>query len=65
MNIVLAVALLTGLFMVRYPRLANSDEPATIGYVQKDSPADQAGLKQGDVIMQIDDQLNPKWKTFC
>jgi regulator of sigma E protease len=62
MNILLAVVLLTGLFMVRYPRLANSDEPATIGYVQKDSPAAQAGLKQGDVIVQIDDQLNPKWE---
>ena len=33
MNIVLAVGLLTGLFMVRYPKLANADDPATIGYV--------------------------------
>src|SRR5262245_8477075 len=39
MNIVLAVALLTGLFMVRYPRVANFNQPATIGYIQKDSPA--------------------------
>jgi len=62
MNIILAVALLTGLFMVRYPKLANADWPATIGYVQKGSPADQAGLRDGDVIIQIDDFANPKWE---
>src|SRR5947209_14749127 len=31
MNIVLAVGLLTGLFMARFPRVANFDAPATIG----------------------------------
>jgi len=62
MNIVLAVALLAGLFMVRYPKLANADAPATIGYVQKGSPADQAGLRDGDVIVEIDDVANPKWE---
>lgn len=62
MNIILAVALLTGLFMVRYPKLASADEPATIGYVEKDSPAAQAGLREGDVIVQIDDVRNPRWE---
>jgi len=62
MNIVLAVALLTGLFMVRYPRLANSDSPATIGYVQRGSAADEAGLQDGDEIVQIDDVRNPRWE---
>ncbi|CAN5712456.1 RIP metalloprotease RseP [soil metagenome] len=28
----------------------------TIGYVRKDTPADRAGLKPGDVILSIDDQ---------
>src|ERR671921_1831181 len=55
MNILLAAALLTGLFMYRYPRLANADAPATIGYIQKDSPAAQSGLREGDVIVQIED----------
>lgn len=62
MNIILAVALLTGLFMFRYPKLANADAPATIGYIQKDSPAAQAGLREGDVIVQIEDIRNPKWE---
>jgi regulator of sigma E protease len=34
MNIILAVGLLTALFMIRYPRLANAEDPATIGYVR-------------------------------
>lgn len=62
MNIVLAVALLAGLFMHRYPKLANADAPATIGYIQKGSPADQSGLREGDVIVQIEGVRNPRWE---
>ncbi|HYO83999.1 MAG TPA: RIP metalloprotease RseP [Bryobacteraceae bacterium] len=62
MNIILAVALLTGLFMVEYPRLANYDQPATIGYVQRDSPAWQAGLREGDRIVQVGDMADPRWE---
>jgi regulator of sigma E protease len=62
MNIILAVALLTGLFMFRYPKLASADQPATIGYIQKDSPAAKAGLAEGDVIVQINDIKDPKWE---
>ncbi|HUS07021.1 MAG TPA: RIP metalloprotease RseP [Bryobacteraceae bacterium] len=62
MNILLAVGLLTGLFMVRYPRVANYNAPATIGYIQKGSPADNAGLREGDRIVQIDNHTNPIWE---
>lgn len=62
MNILLAVGLLAGLFMFRYPKLANADAPATIGFIQKDSPADRAGLREGDVIVQIGDHVNPHWE---
>lgn len=62
MNIILAVGLLAGLFMVRFPRVANYDAPATIGYVQKDSPAAKAGLQEGDRIVQIDGKENPLWE---
>jgi regulator of sigma E protease len=62
MNIILAVALLTGLFMVRYPKLANADGPAVIGYVAADSPAAKAGLKAGDTIVQIENINDPKWE---
>lgn len=64
MNIILAVALLTGLFMFRYPRLANSDAPAAIGFIQAGSPAANAGLQEGDVIVQIDDITDPTWEDI-
>jgi regulator of sigma E protease len=65
MNILLAVALLTGLFMVRFPRVANFDSPATIGFIEKGSPADNAGLREGDRIAQIDSTVNPVWEDVA
>ncbi len=62
MNIVLAVALLAGLYMVRYPKLASAQGPAAIGYVKPDSPAAKANLKEGDIIVQIDNKANPTWE---
>jgi regulator of sigma E protease len=62
MNILLAVGLLGGLFMFRYPKLKNAEAPATIGFVQKGSAAEEAGLHDGDVIVQIDDIVNPRWE---
>jgi regulator of sigma E protease len=62
MNILLAVAVLTGLFMVRFPRPANANMPATIGYLRADSPAAKAGLQEGDRIARIDDIEDPVWE---
>jgi regulator of sigma E protease len=62
MNIVLAVGLLTGLFMVHYPRTMATDGPAVIGHVLPDTAASQAGLRDGDVIAAIDDVVNPTWE---
>ena len=64
MNILLAVGLLTGLYMVRYPRLANSDDPAKIGFVAPGSPASEAGLKEGDTIVQIESVRDPRWQDI-
>ncbi|MEN6532413.1 MAG: RIP metalloprotease RseP [Bryobacteraceae bacterium] len=62
MNIVLAVALLTGLFMVKYPRPMESDLSATVGHVLPDSAAAKAGVKSGDKIVQIGSVANPTWQ---
>src|SRR5258706_9928100 len=43
MNIVLSVALLTGLFMAQYQTVAEADQRAPIAHVSKDSPAAKAG----------------------
>ena len=64
MNILLAVGLLTGLFMVRYPKLTNSDDAATIGYIAPGSPAEKAGLREGDTIVQVEDVRDPKWQDI-
>lgn len=62
MNIFLALALLTGVYMVNFSRPVWANKPALIGYVIKDSPAQKAGVQPGDVIVRIDDSPpNPTW----
>jgi regulator of sigma E protease len=60
MNLVLAVAVITGLFMVRFPKIPSTPSPA-IGYVVPDSAAAKAGIREGDRIVQIGDTVNPTW----
>ncbi len=62
MNILLAVLLLTIVFMVRYERPEFFDQPAVIGWVMDNSPAAQAGIEQGDRIVRIDGVDNPTWE---
>jgi regulator of sigma E protease len=62
MNILLAIVLLTTVYMVHYEYPAAYDEPTVIGWVLKDSPAAKAGFQIGDLITRIDDVQNPTWK---
>ena len=62
MNILLAVALLTGVFMVHYEHPVFLDQPAVIGWVMENSPAAKAGIEQGDRIARIDGTQNPTWE---
>jgi regulator of sigma E protease len=64
MNIVLAVALVTGLFMVRYPKPADPNAPAMVGNVLPDSAAAKAGIRDGDVIVRLDDLERPTWEAI-
>ena len=63
MNIILAVAILTGLFMVRYPKIPATPSPE-IGYIVPDSAAAKAGLQEGDRIIQIGDTAEPTWEDI-
>ena len=63
MNVVLAIAVLTGLFMVTYERPLN-DGGAVIGHIQPDSPAAKAGLQPGDKIVRLNGTNNPDWEEI-
>src|ERR1700724_2005865 len=53
MNITLAIALLTAVYMVRYEYPAVLDEPAVVGWVNADTPAERAGIQRGDKIVRV------------
>jgi regulator of sigma E protease len=62
MNILLAVVLLTGVYMVHYEHASYMDQPAVVGWVEHGSPAEKQGIKPGDRIVQIDGVKNPTWE---
>jgi regulator of sigma E protease len=62
MNILLAIGLVTGVYMVHYVHPAYLDNPAVVGYILPDSAAAKAGLREGDRIVRIDNQQNPTWE---
>ena len=62
MNVILAVALITGLYIY------GTDVPefligqAIVNVVEPGSPADKAGVKPGDQIVSFDGKRNPDWQ---
>jgi regulator of sigma E protease len=64
MNIVLAVALLTVVYKVHYEYPVYLDQSVVLGWVDKDSPAGQAGLQAGDRVTRIDGIQNPTWEQL-
>jgi regulator of sigma E protease len=64
MNVFLAVALMTGLFMVKYQRPPEPVKQGLIGQVTPDSAAAKAGIREGDQIVRIGDKANPTWEDI-
>jgi regulator of sigma E protease len=63
-NLVLAVVLLAGLFMVEYPKVPTPHSPL-VGYVAPDGAAAQAGIREGDQVVQIDGITDPTWEDIA
>ena len=61
MNIILAVAVLTGVFMFRHEYPAYLDKPAVLGWVMDDSLAQKAGFQVDDKIVAVQGKQNPTW----
>ena len=61
MNVLLAIGLITGLYMYGFPKETPSTE-AVISSVEPNSPAAAAGLQSGDRVVQIGDTSNPSWQ---
>jgi len=61
MNFVLAIIILTVLFMVGIERPAGLDDPAVVRFVAEDSPASRAGLEPGDQIVAIEGAPIENW----
>ncbi|MFZ3264833.1 MAG: site-2 protease family protein [Terriglobales bacterium] len=64
MNILLAVGLLTGVYMAHYEYPTYLDGPAMVGWVNAKSPAEKAGIQIGDKIVRVDGVSNPTWEQI-
>jgi regulator of sigma E protease len=64
MNILLAIFLLTVVYMVHYEYPVFLDKPAVIEGIKADSPAAKAGLQPGDRIVQVAGIKDPTWEQL-
>src|SRR6267142_559062 len=61
MNVLLAIAVLTCVYMNHFDRPLFLDKPVDIGSVVPNSPAEKAGLRSGDRIIDAQGLQNPTW----
>ncbi|HEY6344057.1 MAG TPA: RIP metalloprotease RseP [Bryobacteraceae bacterium] len=62
-NVVLAVVLLTGLFMVEFQKFPMPHDPV-VGNVMPDGPAERAGIREGDRVVQVNNTTDPTWEDI-
>ncbi len=62
MNVVLSIALIAGVFMHGIEMQAIEEIPAVVGLVEEGSPAEAAGLVEGDRIARVDGEPVTLWK---
>jgi regulator of sigma E protease len=64
MNILLAIGILTGVYMAHFEYPAFMDGPAVVGWVTSNTPAQKAGIQIGDKIARVEDTANPTWEQI-
>lgn len=64
MNLVLAFVLLPFIYLIGIQVPTYLEKEAIVGYVVKDEAADKAGLKNGDIIISIDDNQIKNWEEL-
>lgn len=62
MNIILAIVVLTAVFMVHYEYAAYWKKTTPVAWVEPGSPSEAAGIRPGDRILKINSIENPTWE---
>src|SRR5688572_26195505 len=64
MNVILAVVLLTGLYMYGTEVAASAEGLAVVGTVDPGSPAEMAGIQAGDRVVSVNGKTDPNWEEL-
>ncbi len=62
MNLVLAFVLLSLVALIGFKVPAFIEAPPRVGWIEPDSPAQRAGLREGDLIIRINDRTVSNWE---
>ena len=62
-NFVLAIGILTGLYMYQYPKRSDPANPV-IATVAANGPAAKVGIQEGDQVIEFDGQQGPNWEAI-